>query len=786
MIATMRFPVVVLFLFAGSASAAELDEVRPLLETYCYRCHNADVVTGGVDLTEFQTGQDVIAGRKTWEKVLRVVREQEMPPAEPLPTAAERQKLVEWVDEAVNDLDWDKIRNPGRVTLPRLTHQEYDNTIRDLTGLDLQLALDFPADSEGESGFTNDRDGLFIAPLLIERYLSAADTIVEELLAARATTEPVDTRIEVEEMRITETNTPLKPWGYDLWKYQDTLYKYVRFPRFGRYRFRVRSWGQSENEGELPGFTVRVDGRIVGQSQVSATADEPRVYEFTANVPRGNHRVSLHWFKALTDETNDVNRELVAARRRLEAEAKAKDETAPRNGKAVLISLDYLDIQEAPAPGQDGSWVLAGDDAATGDQEARSALKRFASRAYRRPANREEVDYLFERYRRAAAAGAGWDKALASAIKAALVSPEFLFRIEQGDAQAERELDEYELASRLSYFLWLSMPDDRLFDLAAAGRLANQEVLRAEIRRMLADPKADAFLGTFPAQWLGYRVLGSSVKPDDVEFPEFTPALSQAMHAEATSFFSELVRDDRSLLELIDADYAYLNEALARHYGVDGVVGPDIRRVNLRDSPRGGVLGMGAVLTATSLPVRTSPIVRGKWALETLLGEELPPPPANVGELEIPSEEEEPKSLRELYAQHRQDPACASCHDRVDPIGFGLENFDAIGRWRTEEGGKPIDATGVLPGGESFDGPTGLKSVLLRDQERFARTVSDAMLRFALGRQLRYYDEPALRSITERVIESDYRAAALIEAIVMSDPFRKQGRGDEDVEVGGE
>ncbi len=780
----MRLPATVLALLAGVGSAAEIGEIQPLLETYCYRCHNAERTTAGVDLTQFRTRRQVLAGRKVWERALRVVREAEMPPVEPLPSPAERQRLVEWIDGAIHDLDWDAVRSPGRVTLPRLTHREYDNTIRDLTGLDLKLASTFPADSEGQSGFTTDRDVLFVAPLLVERYLAAAEDIAEELLAARRAEQPLSERLEVEQMRITETNTPLKPWGYDLWKYQDTLYRYVRFPRFGRYRFRVRAWGQSAIGGQLPGFTVRVAGKIAGQRPVAASADEPRIYELYADVPRGNHRVSLHWFKSPTAQTNDVNRRLAAEFQRQVEEAKRGGEKPPATGRAVQVSLDWLEITDARqtelAPAQ-RLLREPGDDAAV-----EAALGEFASRAYRRPAAPGEVAYLIERYRKAKRGGAAWDEAIGSALKAVFVSPSFLFRVEQGvsEPDGERALGDYELASRLSYFLWMSMPDERLLELAAEKRLSQPRTLRAEMRRMLADPKADAFLAAFPEQWLGYRALGGSVKPDDVEFPDFTPALAASMHGEAQAFFAHLMRRDRSLLELIDADYAFLDEALARHYGVEDVVGPELRRVELGGSPRGGVLGMGAVLTATSLPVRTSPVVRGKWALETLLGDELPPPPPDAGELPEPEEDAAPKSLRELYAEHRRNPSCAACHDRVDPIGFGLENFDAIGRWRSEEGGKPIDASGVLPGGESFDGPAGLKAVLLRERERFARTVSEAMLRFALGRELRYYDEAAVREITAQVIESEYRAQALVEAIVLSEPFRRQAAADSAVVSG--
>ena len=752
-------------------------EIRPLLETHCYRCHNDEVVNAEVNLRVFSDHNSVLEGRKIWERVLRVLREQEMPPVEPLPDPDERERLISWVDEAINHVSWEQIRHSGRVTMPRLSSVEYNNSIRDLTGIDLKPADSFPADGSGQSGFTNDREGLFIPPLLLERYFAAAKQVVTEVLAQRRA-EPLSMRVEVEDLRITETNTPLMPWGYDLWKYQDTLYQYVRFPRSGDYNFAVRAWGQSENKGELPGVTVRVGGRIVGQEQVAATEAKPRVYQFSSYVPLGNHRVSLHWYKATTAETNEVNRELVASAQRARDEAIAKGQKPTRNGKAVRISLDYLDISD-PESVASPIFIAEPSSKLSEQDAARQILVHFASRAYRRPVRPDEVDYLMGRFSAGAESGLVFDEAVGKGLEASLVSPSFLFRVEQLPGTGEaRQLDDYEMASRLSYFLWMSMPDDELFDLAARSKLREPAILERQISRMLADPKSEAFTQTFPAEWLGYRELGGSVRPDDVEFPDFTPALARAMHVEVSTFFADMIRRDQSILELIDSDSTFLNEDLAQYYGVDGVVGREVRQVRLEGSPRGGILGMGAVLTATSLPVRTSPVVRGKWVLETLLGLELPPPPPDAGDLPEPTGELKTLTMREMYELHRRGPQCASCHRRIDPIGFGLENFDATGRWRESENGQPIDTTGELPGGERFDGPNELKQILLRDRDKFARTVTEAMLRFALGRELEYYDQPTIGEITERVIADDYRAQTLIREIVSSYPFRYQAAAE--------
>ena len=386
--------------------------------------------------------------------------------------------------------------------------------------------------------------------------------------------------------------------------------------------------------------------------------------------------------------------------------------------------------------GQDGSLVWTAEPGAgsNGPQAARRILENFAERAYRRPVGPAEVEPLMAFFDRATGREEPFEQAVGLGLRAALASPKFLFRAESGGtATADHRLDDYELASRLSYFLWMSMPDAELLDLARNGSLGNEQTLAQQVARMIADPKSEAFVKTFFGQWLGFADLGGSLKPDDVAFPEFTPALGEAMVQEATSFFTRIVREDRSLLEILDSDYTYLNEDLAKHYGMDGVVGREQRLVEFDEERRGGVLGMGAILTATSLPTRTSPVVRGKWVLETMLGEELPPPPPDAGELAEPGESSEGMTMRQMYEMHRDEPRCAVCHNEIDPIGFGLENFDAIGRWRDTDNSQPIDATGTLPSGESFSGPVELKQILLRRSEEFAQMISCADVGFRFG-----------------------------------------------------
>ena len=750
-------------------------DVKPVLEAYCIRCHGPETRTAGIDFRSIGPQGDAAQRRDVWLRVIRVLREREMPPAAPFPNEAERISVADWADEALRTIDWSKVRNAGHTVIPRLNRTEYDNTIRDLTGLDLRPARHFPADGAGNSGFDNDRAGLFVSPLLMEKYLEAAHEVVDALIAARRRTEPSRTRIEVETMYRTEMNHPVLDYGFDLNNFQQTIYRYVQFPRSGWYRFRVRCWGRSGTEGRMPGITIRVANGIVARGVVVATEEEPQVYILRGWIPAGNHRLSLHRYIEKTAVTNGKQQELLAVVRRKRKEAEARGDKKPRIEETrVVLSLDWIEIEEETPEFSDGSRVfIARPDTGTSKREAaRRILERFAARAWRRPVDEKELKYLLKLFQQADRQGLPFDEAVGRSLKAALVSPNFLYRLEQ-DGGAEQRIDDYALASRLSYFVWLSMPDETLFDLARERRLREPDVVLGQIRRMIRDPRADAFSSRFISQWLGSVELGRSAKPDTGVFPEYSGSLEESMKREVVEFFRHLLQEDGSLLHLIDADYLTVNEELAAHYGISGVTGREFRKVPVQDRNRGGVIGMAGLLTTASLPVRTSPVLRGKWVLETLLGQELPPPPPDAGDLPEPTPATEDLTLRQRFEQHRDSPQCAACHDRIDPIGYGLENYDAIGRWRlTDENGRPLDTVGELPDGEHFNGPAELKDILLSRKETFARTVTERMLAFALGRPLAYYDEPVIREITEAVIESDYRPSVLIEQIALSYPFQ--------------
>lgn len=776
-----RQAVLAALLLAGLPALADdsaLDfqrDVKPVLEAYCIRCHGPETRTAGIDFQSIGPQGDAAQRRDVWLRVIRVLREREMPPAAPFPNEAERITVADWADEALRTIDWSKVRNPGHAVIPRLNRTEYDNTIRDLTGLDLRPARHFPADGAGNSGFDNDRAGLFVSPLLMEKYMEAAHEVADALIAARRRTEPSRTRIGVETMYRTEMNHPVLDYGFDLNNFQQTIYRYVQFPRSGWYRFRVRCWGRSGTEGRMPGITIRVANGIVARGVVVATEEEPQVYTLRGWIPAGNHRLSLHRYIEKTAVTNDKQQELLALVRRKRKEAEARGDKKPRIEETqVVLSLDWIEIEEETPEFSDGSRVfIASPDAGTSKREAaRRILERFAARAWRRPVDEKELKYLLKLFQQADRQGLPFDEAVGRSLKAALVSPNFLYRLEQ-DGGAEQRIDDYALASRLSYFVWLSMPDETLFDLAREGRLREPGIVRGQVHRMIRDPKSVAFSSRFISQWLGSVELGRSAKPDTGVFPEYSGSLEASMKREVVEFFRRLLREDGSLLQLIDADYLTVNEELAAHYGITGVTGREFRKVPIQDRNRGGVIGMAGLLTTASLPVRTSPVLRGKWVLETLLGQELPPPPPDAGDLPEPTTATEGLTLRQRFEQHRDSPQCAACHDRIDPIGYGLENYDAIGRWRlTDENGRPLDTVGELPDGEHFNGPAELKDILLSRKETFVRTVTERMLAFSLGRPLAYYDEPVIREITQAVIESDYRPSVLIEQIALSYPFQ--------------
>jgi hypothetical protein len=653
---------------APAAPATFKQQVAPLVQKYCVRCHGGANPSAGLSLTGFQDTASVLKARDVWEKVSHNVIIGHMPPlGMPQPTAAERQQMSTWIDSTLSKSDC-KILDPGRVTMRRLNREEYNNTIRDLTGLDLRPADDFPSDDVGY-GFDNIGDVLSISPLLLEKYVTAAEKI--------------------------------------------------------------------------------------GQAAI------------------------------------------------VTPEARAKD-----GAKAPLPpSHRRIIFCQPTSPAQR-------------DACARRIIAAFAPRAYRRPVALAEVDRLLRCAHTAWQDGGSFERGIQLAMEAALVSPNFLFRVEtdknpevrdegrgmrgagrdEGRGMRDEEkrvpshpasliphpsppssliphpsslVGQYEMASRLSYFLWSSMPDEELFSLAAKGRLQDPQVLAAQVKRMLKDPRARALADNFAGQWLELRKLGI-VFPNPRQFPMFNKTLREAMRTETEMFFEAVVKEDRSVLDFLDGRFTFVNGPLAQLYAIPGVTGDRFRRVILTGNERRGILTQASILTVTSNPTRTSPVKRGKWVLEQFLGTPPPPPPPGVPPLPDGRRGRLLGTLRQQMEQHRKDPMCAACHQKMDPIGFGLENFDAIGRWRTQDGTYPIDASGVLPGGQKFNGPVELIGILKSKQTQFVRCLTEKMLTYALGRGLEPYDHCNVDQIVRNVARHDSHFSALVTEVVQSNPFRKR------------
>lgn len=604
---------------AAAAKPTFAADVAPFLAKHCTSCHSGPKPKGGLalDMTSQEDGA-AAQNKALWAKVADNLRAGDMPPPRKArPAESELDAVNRWLDAVVFGVDCTGPKDPGRVTIRRLNRAEYNNTIRDLLGVAVRPADDFPSDDVGY-GFDNIGDVLAMPPILLEKYLAAAEKVVQH------------------------------------------------------------AW---QNE---------------------------------------------------------------AARKRL-----------------LVLPLDEKNKQQA----------------------ARQILRTFADRAWRRPITEDELKRLVRFVELAEKNGDKVDAGIRTAMQAVLVSPHFLFRVELDPKPKEDDgkphpISDWELASRLSYFLWSSMPDDTLFRLAKEGQLRKPEVLEAQVRRMLKDARARALVDNFAGQWLQLRNL-KAFAPDTARFPSFDEGLRADMLKETELFFEHVVREDRSVLEFLAADYTFVNERLARHYGIPNVKGEQFQKVALAGSPRGGLLTQASILAVTSNPTRTSPVKRGKWILENILGTPPPPPPPGVDELKDDKEGAVlTGTLRQRMEQHRANPNCATCHQRMDPLGFGFENFDAVGAWRSQDGKEPVDASGVLPGGQTFQGPAELKAVLLTKKELFARCLSEKMLTFALGRGTERSDRCAVDAIARDLAAGDYRFGALVLSVVRSDPFQmRQSRG---------
>ncbi|HEY6362610.1 MAG TPA: DUF1592 domain-containing protein [Vicinamibacterales bacterium] len=767
---------------------------RATLDRYCATCHNERLRTGGLSLDNIDVARVADSG-EIWEKVIRKLRTGAMPPAGmPRPEQASLDALALYLETALDRAAAAR-PNPGRPSLRRLTRTEYGNAIRDLLAVEVQSESLLPAD-DSRFGFDNIGSMLTLSPLLAERYLAAARQVRRLTLgdpALRPTLELYDVSKDlIQEDRVGEE----LPFGS-----RGGIAVRHHFPADGEYFFTVRLQRNSREYirgmQEPHDLDVRLDGARIGRFTIGGERRGRSSFVFSS-AAMGD--VAQEQYERTADATLEV-RHAVAAGTHLISAAFVKIGSMPEGplqprmtmydfaqykggepGVARLaIGGPYNVTGVADTPSRRKVFVCRPSGRADEERCARNILSTLARRAYRRPATDEDVQTLLAFYQTGRRDG-GFDAGIGLALERLLAGPEFLFRIERDPANvapgAAYRISDVELASRLSFFLWSSIPDDELLEVAERGRLKDPAVLERQVRRMLADARASSLVTSFAAQWLNLRSL-RTVTPDLERFPYFDENLREAFHTETELFFESILREDRSVLDLLRADYTFVNERLARHYGISGIYGSHFRRVRLPDSNRGGLLGHGSILTVTSHATRTSPVVRGKWVLDNILGAPPPPPLPNVPALSERDTQGKVLSMRAQMEQHRANPVCASCHRLMDPLGFALENFDGVGRWRTIDAGAPIDASGALPDGTAFRGLGGLRQVLLQKQrEQFVSTVTDRLLTYALGRGVEHYDAPVIRSIMKEAAPGDYKMSSLILGVARSMPFQMRRLGE--------
>jgi hypothetical protein len=786
--------------------------VRPFVTENCVPCHGYKKQKNGLNLESFESAASLIDDHERWAEVARKLRTREMPPEEePQPPEHRRQAVAGWLSRELERIDRLAPPDPGRVTARRLNRNEYNNTVRDLLGVDVRPADDFPQDDAGY-GFDNIADVLSLSPVLMEKYVSAAEKVSRIALFGPPVLKPTLIRLRSDGRRVKETRT--YPGEYDVtgMSLPNAFHAVHRVPVDGEYIVRVALGGVRPAGSEPIDVTLWVDDREIqtlphDPDRAASFNDDRQDFgshtlEFKIRLTAGDRRISVaipRLFEGLPPRYNGPNpskrpepppREFKpppsASPERVAQLAKQFETTRaelariPMNG----VRVSSVDIggpySQATGPSRASLQRIYTCGHAAGAHTsmcARRIMTSLARRAFRRPIAAREIDGYVELVTDAQKQEGSLAEGLAVGIQALLVSPDFLFRIERDRVSARKQvgyapISQHELATRLSYFLWSSMPDAQLRQAADTGTLRKPAVLAAQVRRMLRDPKSHALAENFGGQWLQFRAL-ESVTRDRERFPEFEDYLRLSMRRETELFVEDIIRQDRRVLDFIDGRYSFLNERLARHYGVPNVSGPAFRRVDLSDTPRGGVLTQGSVLTVSSYATRTSPVLRGRWVLDNLLDAPPPEPPADVPNLDE-TKIGTAASMREQLEMHRKDPTCASCHRRMDPLGFGLENFDAVGAWRSADGKFPIDATGSLPDGHSFNGPEELRAILKADHQAFEQCLTAKLLTYALGRGLERYDKRTVSGIVSRLPEHEYRFSGLVLEIVNSLPFQSR------------
>jgi hypothetical protein len=746
--------------------------IAPFVAKHCATCHEPKKKKGNLVLSTYKDEKSLLKDRKVWTSVLQMLAAGEMPPEErPQPSVGELEAFQKAIHGIFDIADKGK-RDPGKVTMRRLNRVEYRNTIRDLVGVDFDPTEDFPADDVGY-GFDNIGDVLTVSPVLMERYLAAAEAITKRAIVVGDLPPPPKRPTAGQFLKSKESkvirDTSLR--SLDVAGELSITHKVLDE---GKYTFRIRAYSKPAGDEPVK-VAFKVNGKQIHTAEIKPASGKADAKTYEAppiDLKTGEHTISLVFLNPYSDP-----------------KAKAPDEAM----RTLFVQFFQF---EGPADMMPPihKRLMACDKTKPPREQAREILTRFASKAYRRPAAKDEIERLLKFVDRAEKNKDRVEAGIQLAMQAVLCSPKFLFRVElddRPDGAAPHPITAYQLASRLSYFLWNTMPDDELFDLAGKNKL--HENLEAQVQRMLKDPKSSTLTENFVTQWLQIRLL-KNVSPDRKLFPEFDEKLRAAMLKETELCFDAILREDRSILELIDSDWTFLNERLGKHYGIVDTVGnpwpktikggdylprDKFVKVTLQGDQRGGVLTQASVLTVTSNPTRTSPVKRGKWVLEQILGTPPPPPPPNVPELEEGDKAKLTGSLRQRMEQHRKNPSCANCHTRMDAMGFAFENYDAVGKFRSKDGTFAIDPAGTLPSGQSFKGAGELKKILLGKKDLFARSLGEKMLTYALGRGLEYYDRPAVDRIVAAVGKSEYRFSTLLVEITKSDPFRMR-RGKEE------
>jgi hypothetical protein len=754
---------------------------RAVLDKYCVTCHNQRLKTGGLTLDNLDLAQ-VPAQAETWEKVIRKLRSGTMPPAGlPRPDAATYANLTGWLE---TQIDQASAPYAGRPILHRLNRAEYANAIRDVLALDIDAVSLLPAD-DSAFGFDNVSDALGLSPSLQEHYLDAALKI-----GALAVGDPnIPPGSETWRIR-QDLSQDRRVAGLPLGTVGGTLVHY-NFPLDGEYTFQARLYRTNLNimRGlESPHqVELALDGRRIHLATIGGPEDLASLFEKPTDtgdavearlrvrvpVKAGPHVVTIAFLEA-PDEVEPARLQPY-----LRSSVDNFDWSGSPHLQSLTVSGPFHPASAVDTPSRRRIFTCDTKD----DACARKILAALARRAYREPLTGSDLDTLLTFYAEGRRDG-GFEGGIQLAIERILASPKFLFRIERDplDAKAGQSypIGDLELASRLSFFLWSSIPDDELLKLAAAGKLKNPAVLDHQVRRMLTDPKAQALVDNFAGQWLQLRNL-RNFQPNTDLFPNFDDNLRQSFRRETELLFESVVQEDRSMLDLLTSDYTFVNDRLAEHYGIPNIYGARFRRIAISDDARRGLLGQGSILALTSHAERTSPVVRGKWILENILGSPVPPPPPDVPPLKGNQEGEKPKTMREQMAEHRANPVCASCHKAMDSIGFAMENFNAVGAWRTDDAGNPIDASGELSDGAKIDGVVSLRKALVSRPELFAGTATQKLMIYALGRGLHYRDMPTMRAILRDASRDNYRFSSLVLGIVHSTPFQmRMASGDQD------